>query len=531
MLDQNVSQNREPMSTKQRNDELHVGDNSSSVSGEFTEFKGERYYVINNVDKMPPFFISVVSNSDHWLFISSNGGLTAGRVSPETALFPYLTVDKIHESTTHTGCKTLVRVNNRQWEPFNKEHDAVYHVTRNIYKNLLGNKLCFEEINHDLNLVFSYTWENSDTYGFVRDCELLNLSDQSISIEIIDGLQNILPAGTPKKIQALSSNLVDAYKWSELDEKSGLAFFSLYSGITDRPEPCESLCANTVFNLGFDDVKVILSSDQLNSIWSSIKQQTHTRGIRGAYLINTSFKLEPNTKKEWKIVANVEQTQGQVVKLRNDLISNKEIDVSINASISEGSEGLKSIMAGLDGFQLTAEENVSVHHYANVLFNGMRGGVFDDQYQINTKDFISHIRHFNTEVYKRNEDLLSSFPDKLELAELHSTIKATSDENLLRLCYEYLPLTFGRRHGDPSRPWNDFAIKLKDEKGEKHLNYQGNWRDIFQNWEALSLSYPEFIESFIATPAAPCARLPGWRPCGSRLTAAAGDTDRRSSGH
>ena len=130
MLVQNVSQDREAMSVKQRNDELHVGDNSSSVSGEFTEFKGERYYAIRNVDKMSPFFISLVSDSDHWLFISSNGGLTAGRVSPQTALFPYVTVDKIHENITHTGSKTLLRVhhnsNCEEWEPFNMEHDGRY---------------------------------------------------------------------------------------------------------------------------------------------------------------------------------------------------------------------------------------------------------------------------------------------------------------------------------------------------------------------------------------------------------------------
>ena len=29
------------------------------------------------------------------------------------------------------------------------------------------------------------------------------------------------------------------------------------------------------------------------------------------------------------------------------------------------------------------------------------------------------------------------------------------------------------------------------------LNYQGNWRDIFQNWEALALSYPDFVQSMI----------------------------------
>ena len=65
-------------------------------------------------------------------------------------------------------------------------------------------------------------------------------------------------------------------------------------------------------------------------------------------------------------------------------------------------------------------------------------------------------------------------------------------------CYEYLPITFGRRHGDPSRPWNEFAIVLRDEHGERLLRYQGNWRDIFQNWETLLLSCPGFAEHVIA---------------------------------
>jgi hypothetical protein len=43
-----------------------------------------------------------------------------------------------------------------------------------------------------------------------------------------------------------------------------------------------------------------------------------------------------------------------------------------------------------------------------------------------------------------------------------------------------------------------FAIKLKDARGERLLSYEGNWRDIFQNWEALTFSYPECIEYVIA---------------------------------
>ncbi|MEQ1747644.1 MAG: hypothetical protein ABMA02_19605, partial [Saprospiraceae bacterium] len=33
--------------------------------------------------------------------------------------------------------------------------------------------------------------------------------------------------------------------------------------------------------------------------------------------------------------------------------------------------------------------------------------------------------------------------------------------------------------------------------GSKVLDYEGNWRDIFQNWEALACSYPEFVQGMI----------------------------------
>ena len=227
---------------------------SAAVTGEFVTMAGERYYAIRNVDKIPPFFISVVSDSDHWLFVASNGGLAAGRVSPDTSLFPYITVDKIYESTPHTGSKTLLRVElegqHDDWEPFNAEHDNRFNINRNLYKNSLGNKLLFEEINHDLQLVFRYTWACSDRYGFVRQCEIENFGAGSCSIELLDGLQNLLPAGTPRYAQTNTSYLVDAYKWNELDEHTGLALFTLFSGITDRAEPSESLKATTVFSLG-----------------------------------------------------------------------------------------------------------------------------------------------------------------------------------------------------------------------------------------------------------------------------------------
>ena len=75
------------------------------VSGQEVEIDGETFYKISNVDAMRPFFMSLVSNSNHWLFISSIGGLTAGRKDSSNALFPYYTDDKIIHSSENTGSK------------------------------------------------------------------------------------------------------------------------------------------------------------------------------------------------------------------------------------------------------------------------------------------------------------------------------------------------------------------------------------------------------------------------------------------
>ena len=135
-------------------------------------------------------------------------------------------------------------------------------------------------------------------------------------------------------------------------------------------------------------------------------------------------------------------------------------------------------MSGADAWQITAEENTSVHHYANVLFNNMRGGVFENGYILEKADVVKTMQKANSQVAGRHQDFFNQLGGVFSHSELVSRAKATGDSQLVRLSYEYLPLTFGRRHGDPSRPWNHYEIKLKDENGERLLSYQGNWRDI-----------------------------------------------------
>src|SRR5512137_42433 len=134
--------------------------NQEPVQGRQVTLEGESFYQIAEFDQMRPFFMTVVSDADHWLFISSNGGLTAGRRDANLALFPYYTDDKIRDLAEVAGSKTLLRVRRGSrswlWEPLSERGNGIYRVRRNLYKNFWGNQLIFEEVNEDLGLTLRY---------------------------------------------------------------------------------------------------------------------------------------------------------------------------------------------------------------------------------------------------------------------------------------------------------------------------------------------------------------------------------------
>ncbi len=453
---------------------------------------------------MRPFFMSIVSDSNHWMFISSNGGVTAGRKNSEYSLFPYYTDDKITESFETTGSKTIIRVKSGDtseiWEPFSDRYSHKYKITRNLYKNYFGNKILFEEINHDYNLIFRYQWNSSNLHGFVRKSELINQSDRDYEITFIDGIQNVLPYGVEPDVQIKSSNLVDAYKRSELVEKTGLGIFALSAIIVDKAEPSEALKANVAWSIGFDNPQYLLSSLQLNKFrkGEEVTPEKDIKGEKGAYLVKDSIKLKSGSEKKWHIVANVNQNRAGIAVLNDLILNEQKIEELLEKDILRGTHKLQALVAGADGLRKSRDFLKDARHYSNVMFNIMRGGTFDHNYRIEKKDFSEYLENASKSVFERHVDLINSLDETFSNVDLYKKIEKTDDADLYRLCYEYLPIKFSRRHGDPSRPWNQFSINTHSEKdGSKILDYEGNWRDIFQNWEALAYSYPGFIEGMI----------------------------------
>jgi hypothetical protein len=451
---------------------------------------------------MPPFFMSVVSDSDHWLFLWSNGGLTAGRRSPEHALFPYYTDDKLRDLAHCTGSRSIVLIDDgptlKLWEPFT-DTGELYRLERNLYKGVLGNRVFFEEINRDLGLAFYIGWSTSDAFGLVRQAGLRLLGANPVRLRLLDGIQNILPPGVDRGMQDTRSTLLDAYKKNELDAETGLGMFRLSSIPVDRAEPSEALRATTVWSFGLADCTRLLSNRQVHSFRSGEVpvEEVDVRAERGAYYLCASLDVRDNC--DWTLVAEVEQDSADVSDLRRALLLDGLPPEDVDRDVDRGSERLRRLIATADGLQATNDRLTTNRHYANVLFNGMRGGLFEAGYHLPADDLGAFIQTRNPGVFARHRNFLSSLPPSVTLSDLRERSAAETDRQLERLCTEYLPLAFSRRHGDPSRPWNHFAIETRNSDGSPQLNYEGNWRDIFQNWEALSLSFPEFVEGMIST--------------------------------
>ncbi|MDO8144230.1 hypothetical protein [Isoptericola sp. 178] len=474
------------------------------VDGSHLGLDDRRYYAITSYDQMPPFLMTIAGASDLWMFISSTGGLTAGRRDADHAIFPYYTEDKVAEGAGRTGGLTTVRVHREDgdvvsWQPFAETRPGDPAVDRSLYKDFLGTSVVFEETRTDLGLRLRVVWQTSARYGVVRSCQITSLAERPVDLEVVDGFRNLLPAGTTAQVQNELSILLDAYKRAEL-APGGLGIYYLNSALTDLAEASESLQASVAWQVGLEQVEHLLSERQLDAAQAgeALTKELDVRGGRGAYLVRTRLVLDPGAQRTWRVVADVSRSAPDVVALRDELADPTALAARLDEDVEATRRGLEDLLAATDAAQLTGDELATAHHGANVLFNTMRGGVPAGGYQLRGGDVRAFVRTRSPLVAERCAEVLTSLPATLSHEELMAAAEESGDADLWRLCTEYLPLTFGRRHGDPSRPWNKFQISLRDADGEPLLDHQGNWRDIFQNWEALAWSFPEYVESMVA---------------------------------
>ena len=482
---------------------VHHAAGRGAVGGGFETLDGERFAVIRDVDHMAPFLMNVVSDSDLWLFVGSNGPLTAGRRNADRALFPYQTVDKILRHADTSGALTILLVTRAgttaPWEPWSDGH-RVHDISRNLYKSVTGETVIFEEVNHDLGLRYRSTLAGCGEFGLVRDAVIENLAVDDVEVRYLDGWHQVIPPGVSQEVYARFSYLAAAYLRHERIAGTPLAVFTLNAVISDRPEPSESLRVAAAWSIGHREPIILLSTRQVTAFRQGepVTPETEIRGEMGAYLVADTARLAGGASHSWSTVGDTGLDHAAIEDLRDRLASPSSIRPALRRALAGNRAGIRRRIAEADALQETGDEPATAHHVASVLYNSMRGGTFDGDYGIPVADAAAYLRDHNREVFARHATWLADLPTTVDAGDLRAAAAERDDPHLARLLRTYLPLTFSRRHGDPSRPWNRFDIRLQDDHGRPVHWFEGNWRDIFQNWEALGQSYPGFLDQFIA---------------------------------
>ena len=377
-------------------------------------------------------------------------------------------------------------------------------VTRDLARSVSGDRIVFEERNPTMGLTVRAWWSFSDVSGFVRTVTLERdaTGPRELEVEILDGLRDLVAGGAELGVMQSMSCLVNAYTRTELVNGTRLATIAMESALVDRAEPAESLRATTVWSTGLPNATISLDADAIDAFTrgDAVEETPILRGRSAAYLMHARLVLRMNEPSTWSVVADVHRSQAEVAGLRRRLTGDEDLAASLDREIAESTLAIDAILVDTDGIQRTGDPILDAHHRTNTLFNDMRGGVFTDGVNLPWGDWADFCRDRNTDVALRHRDWLegrdsASIIDRRTLVEEAASFE---DPSLERLAWEYLPVWFGRRHGDPSRPWNAFNIRVKHADGSRRLTYEGNWRDIFQNWEALTFSNPGWIDHVIA---------------------------------
>jgi len=461
---------------------------------------------IRDVDGMPPFFTTSVGDNDAWLFAGSNGALCAGRRDPDLALFPYVTVDRILDSARSAGPLTSILITEeggpaRLWEPWG-ELPAVHPRRRSLYKHPEGNGLCFEETDLSSGLVFRCLLSTCARYGIIRECTLSNTGPVPATLRVLDGFHRLVPPGVGTEMWMNFSYLAQAYMRHDRVPGLPLGVFTLNAAITDRAEPREihRACAAWVCGLPAD-TGILLSTRQLEAFRTGgvPAPETEIRGETGALLALFPLTLRAGESKQWIHGLDTNLEHGTVLRLASELASPGALAARVRDELAADRRGLRLRLASADGLARSGDATGDEHHLSNTLFNIMRGGVLPPDQQVSRDGFAAWLKVRNKRVAQRHSATVAAWPERLRFDDLPRLASATGDAQLERLAGLYLPLSFSRRHGDPSRPWNRFSIRLRNEEGKPIIAWQGNWRDIFQNWEALALSFPTALPGMISS--------------------------------
>ncbi|MCA9400328.1 MAG: cellobiose phosphorylase, partial [Candidatus Omnitrophica bacterium] len=165
-------------------------------------------FVIDQYNSSKPFCnffpgIAGIHGIPMWVFYVNRGqGICSfGVESKDRAIMEFLPANKAYRQTTLHGFRTFIKIQTgnetKYWEPF-QEGLLGTQYQKEQRMAITAHDLTLMETNHDLGLQIElnyFTLPEEFYPGLFRKVTLKNLTNENISIEMIDGLPMIMPFG------------------------------------------------------------------------------------------------------------------------------------------------------------------------------------------------------------------------------------------------------------------------------------------------------------------------------------------------
>lgn len=181
--------------------------------------------------------ISGVRGIPMWVFYTNRGQAIAGFgiESKDSPIMEFQPANKAYQTTAYTGFRTFLKIDNRYYEPFSPLQQPPYP-QRGMFIGM--NELEIQEFDPESGIqtnVLYFTVSHEPFAGLIRQVTLTNQTDQPTSLEILDGMAQVMPYGTNDWFMKMMARTGEA--WYEVFNKENkIPFYRTRASIVDKAE-------------------------------------------------------------------------------------------------------------------------------------------------------------------------------------------------------------------------------------------------------------------------------------------------------
>lgn len=394
-----------------------------------------------------------------WAFYVNRGqGISGfGLANKNHPIMEFTPANKAYETVGKIGFRTFIKLDEEVYEPFKliNNHEHEMRINREKFEIVETNDLL-----HLKTHVTYYGLPNENLGGLARIMNLSNTGKKPITIELLDGLAEVIPAGVENNVFNEMSNLISS--WMDVEDlDKNMAFYKLRSSTKDSAQVTSVKDGNFMYGaVNGELLTPIVDRDLIFGNDSSLNHPIH--------FMNHSIE---DIMKSSQVTSN--KIPCGFIPVKKTLLPGETLRINM--------------MMG----------HVAFNEYIYDFIKNANTDAYFDQKNIEARLLIDElIKDVNTK---------TSFPIFDEY------VKQNYLDNLLRGGYpELIGNTiyhlYSRRHGDLERDYNFFDIAP-----EYYSNGAGNFRDVCQNRRMDSFIHSD-VKAFNVKHFSSLIQLDGFNP-------------------